>query len=573
MHKATYALIILFAFPAVSACHRPGTAGQPPLPIAETKAGASAASRTLSLPIQSTWLPVAPQHPPVGLPAAVVDLGSAESLALVNGSWRYADATVSDVAGREVGQDLKPSGRPNRTLDYTPKAQAADFDDSKWPIIAPETLEQRRGHGKLSFGWYRLQVTLPSRLGSLATTGMTVAFEIVVDDYAEVWVDGALSAALGAPGGGVVSGFNAPNRVVLTRDARPGQSFSIAVFATNGPISASPENFLWIRSATLDFHSPEPPALAGAGTVERLDPALDRVVAPDAKIERLATGFHFVEGPAWSPSEQSLLFSDPNANTIYRYETDGALSVFRVKSGYKGADIGRYHQPGSNGLAFDREGRLTINEHGNRRVTRLEKNGELTVLAERYQGKRLNSPNDLVYKSDGALYFTDPPFGLPATYDDPQKELPFSGIFRLAKGELTLASQELKGPNGLAFSPDERFLYVDNWETDRKVVLRYPVKADGLLDRPTVFFDMAGAPGEEALDGLKVDELGNLYVSGPGGVWILSPEGKKLGMLRVAELPANFAWGDSDRKALYMTARTGIYRVRLNVAGSVAFAR
>jgi gluconolactonase len=573
MHRTTRALVILLAVRAVAACDRPGAAGRALMPVAEAKPVASANS-ACPAPAGTAWLPVAPHEPPVGLPAAVVDLGSAESLALVSGTWRYADATVTAVAGRDVGADLKPSGRPNRTLDYAPKAQTRDFDDSKWPVIEPGTLEQRRGHGKLSFGWYRLHVTLPSRLGALDTTGMTVAFEIVVDDYAEVWVDGTLGAVLGAPSGHVVSGFNAPNRVVLTRDARPGQSFNLAVFGANGPISASPENFLWIRSATLDFHARETPALAGAGSVERFDPALDRVVAPDAKLEKLAAGFLFTEGPAWNAAEQSLFFSDPNANTIYRYETDGALSVVRVKSGYKGIDIGRYHQPGSNGLAFDDEGRLTVGEHGNRRVTRLEKNGVLTVLADRYQGKRLNSPNDLVYKSDGSLYFTDPPFGLPAAYDDPQKELPFSGIFRLAaNGELTLVSQELKGPNGLAFSPDERFLYVDNWETTRKVVLRYPVKADGSLDQPTIFFDMTGAPGEEALDGLKVDTLGNVYVSGPGGVWILSSEGKRLGVLHVAELPANFAWGEADRKALYMTARTGIYRVRLNVAGAVAFGR
>jgi gluconolactonase len=572
MHKTTRALAILLAIPAVAACDRSGAAGRA-LPVAEAKAAAATTVAGCPAPAVTGWLPVAPLEPPVGLPAAVVDLGSPESLALVSGTWRYADATVSEVAGRDVGADLKPSGRPNRTFDYTPKAQSRDFDDSKWPIVDPKTLEQRRGHGKLSFGWYRLRATLPSRLGALDTTGMTVAFEIVVDDYAEVWVDGSLGAVLGATGSRVVSGFNAPNRVVLTRDARPGQSFSIAVFGANGPISATPDNFLWIRSATLDFHARETPALAGAGSVERLDPMLDRAIAPEAKVEKLAAGFRFTEGPAWNAAEQSLFFSDPNANTIYRYETDGALSIFRVKSGYKGVDIGKYHQPGSNGLAFDKEGRLTIDEHGNRRVTRLEKNGVLTVLADRYQGKRLNSPNDLVYKSDGSLYFTDPPFGLPLGYDDPQKELPFSGIYRLANGELTLVSQALKGPNGLAFSPDERFLYVDNWETTRKVVLRYPVKPDGSLDEPMTFFDMTGAPGEEALDGLKVDTLGNLYVSGPGGVWILSPEATRLGMLHVAELPANFSWGDPDRKALYMTARSGIYRVRLNVAGAVAFAR
>ena len=192
----------------------------------------------------------------------------------------------------------------------------------------------------------------------------------------------------------------------------------------------------------------------------------------------------------------------------------------------------------------------------------------VTVLADRYEGKRLNSPNDLVYKSDGGLYFTDPPFGLPKVYDDPAKELPFSGVFLLKDGKLQLLTTELKGPNGLAFSPDERYLYLDNWDVEKKVVMRYEVRPDGSLTNGTVFFDMTSVPGEIALDGLKVDRAGNIYVSGPGGVWILSPDGKHLGTIKGPELPANFAWGDSDGRTLYMTARTGLYRIRLNIPGA-----
>jgi gluconolactonase len=241
--------------------------------------------------------------------------------------------------------------------------------------------------------------------------------------------------------------------------------------------------------------------------------------------------------------------------------------VFRAKSGYRGVDIGEYRQPGSNGLTLDREGRVTINEHGNRRVTRLEKNGTLTVLADRYEGRRLNSPNDLVYKSDGALYFTDPPFGLPRFHDDPRRELPFAGVFRYADGRLHLLAADLEGPNGIAFSPGERYLYVTNWDVKKKVVMRYEVTPDGGLANGRVFFDMTGAPGEEALDGLKLDQRGNLYVSGPGGLWILSPEGRHLGTIRMPELPANFAWGDDDGRTLYLTARTALYRVRLGIPG------
>ncbi len=299
----------------------------------------------------------------------------------------------------------------------------------------------------------------------------------------------------------------------------------------------------------------------------RLDPALDDIVDPNAKIEKIAGGFQFTEGPLWVRDGGYLLFSDPNANTIYRWTPDGQVSVFRAKSGYTGVDIGEYGQPGSNGLTLDLDGRLTIDEHGNRRVTRLEKNGVLTVLADRYEGKRLNSLNDLVYRSDGALYFTDPPFGLPKFYDDPRKELPFSGIFLLKDGHLKLLSTDLLGPNGLAFSPDEKYLYVDNWDLKKKVIMRYEVSPDGSLSNGTVFVDASPQPGEQAWDGLKVDQRGNVYGAGPGGVWIISPAGKHLGTIKAPEQPANMAWGDDDGRTLYLAARTSVYRVRLNVPG------
>jgi gluconolactonase len=194
------------------------------------------------------------------------------------------------------------------------------------------------------------------------------------------------------------------------------------------------------------------------------------------------------------------------------------------------------------------------------------------VLADRYQGKRLNSPNDLVYRSDGVLYFTDPPFGLPKFHDDPRRELPFTGLFRLANGRLTLESKEFTGPNGLAFSPDEKTLYLANWDEKRKVVWRYDVASDGALSNGRLFFDMTATPGEIALDGLKVDRAGNLYVSGPGGLWILSPDARHLGTIRLPELAANFAWGE-DGRTLFLTARTGLYRMRVNVPGATMASR
>jgi gluconolactonase len=370
---------------------------------------------------------------------------------------------------------------------------------------------------------------------------------------------------LGQTGGALVKGFNAPNRVLLTRDAHPNQRIQIAVFAANGPLSDPPSNFIWVRSATLDFYKQPTPVTADVRVV-RNSPALDAIVPANLKAERLAEGFLFTEGPVWMP-EGYLLFSDPNANTIYRWSDADGLSVFRTKSGYTGVDVGEYGQPGSNGLAVDREGRLTINEHGNHRVTRLEKTGALTVLADRFDGKRLNSPNDLIYRSDGSIYFTDPPFGLPKFGDDPRKELAFNGVFRWSAGTLQAVSTDLSGPNGIAFSPDERYLYVGNWDEKKKIVMRYDVRADGSLANGIVFFDMTAAPGDDAIDGLKVDVRGNLYVSGPGGVWILSPSGEHLGTLVTPEHAHNFAWGD-DGRSLYLTAQSTLYRIRLNVAGA-----
>jgi gluconolactonase len=505
---------------------------------------------------------------PASLPAAVVDLRTPEGARLVGATWRYSDVSVVQVDHREPGPDLRPSGAPNRTNDITPHAGAAEFDDSGWRVIAPAELDVRRSHGRLAFNWYRTSVTLPASVADFDVTGSTVVFELVIDDYAEIWVDGKLPVVLGQTGGQLVKGFNAPNRVVLTRDARPGQRFQIAVFGVNGPISNPPVNFIWIRSATLDFYRKGKVGGSsdGGGTIVRLDPALDRIVPKGAKIEKLAGGFQFTEGPVWHP-DGYLLFSDPNANTIYRWSREGAVSVYRSKSGYSGFDIGAYRQPGSNGLTLDRNGLLTINEHGNRRVTRLERPGNITVLADRYQGKRLNSPNDLVYAADGSLYFTDPPFGLPKAFDDPNKELPFSGVYLLRDGRLTLLTAELGGPNGIALSPDERYLYVSNWDLTKKVLMRYEVKGDGTLTNGRVFYDFTSEPEEVALDGVKVDRSGNVYVSAPRGVWILSAEGKPLGRIETPEHDANFAWGDDDAQGLYLTASTGLYRVRVTVPG------
>ena len=509
---------------------------------------------------------------PTGKPEAVIDLATENGVRLVKGQWHYSDTKIIEVDFRGPGEDKQPTGDPIKTYDFTPHAGWRDFDDSEWEVVEPATLDKRRSTGKLCFNWYRITVTIPKRVGSFDPTGSTVVFETSVDDYAEIWVDGELTRGLGQNGGSVVSGWNAPNRLVVGRNVQPGQKIQLAVFGINGPLSNPPTNFIYLRFARLEFHKgrkgpfASPPREVNVEVV-RLDPAIDAIVPPNPKIYKLAEGFIFTEGPIWVRDGGYLLFSDPNNNTIYKYTPDGQLSVFREKSGYRGADIAEYGQPGSNGLTLDREGRLTIDEHGNHRVSRLEKNGALTVLADRYQGKRLNSPNDLVYRSDGTLYFTDPPFGLPKFHDDPRRELPFTGVFSLNNGMLRLLSTDLTGPNGIAFSPDEKYLYVTNWDVKKKVVMRYEANTDGTLSNGTVFFDMTSAPGEEALDGLKVDQQGNLYVSGPGGLWIISPEGTHLGTIKGPKLPHNMAWGDEDGKTLYLTAESALYRIRLNIPG------
>ena len=511
--------------------------------------------------------------PVVGRPVAIINLATEEGIKLVRGQWRYSDTKIVEVDHHSPGPDLRPSGPANRTNDITPHAGAADFDDSKWEGLAASQLAARKSTGRLCFNWYCIRVTIPEKVGSFDPTGSTVVFEVVLDDYAEIWVDGKLPTVLGQTGGPLVKGFNAPNRVVIGRNVKPGQQIQLAVFGINGPISNPPGNFIWIRSATLDFYKADQAYKPQEFTPEiiKKHPALDAIIPANAKLEKLASGFLFTEGPVWVPASDSspgyLLFSDPNVNTIYRWSPDGQVSVFKTKSGYTGVDVGEYNQPGSNGLTLDSEGRVTINEHGNRRVTRLEKTGFLTVLADRYEGKRLNSPNDLVYRSDGALFFTDPPFGLPKFYDDPRKELPYSGVFCLLNGKLQLVSTELKGPNGIAFSPDEHYVYVGNWDPEKKVVMRYEVNPDGTLANGKVFFDMTSAPGEDAIDGIKVDQKGNVYVSGPGGLWILSPAGKHLGTIKGPEHPHNLAWGDDEGKTLYLTAQTSVYRIRLNVPG------
>jgi len=305
------------------------------------------------------------------------------------------------------------------------------------------------------------------------------------------------------------------------------------------------------------------------GKIERNDPRLDQLIAPDARIEKLAEGFDWSEGPVWIKEGAHLLFSDVPSNVVFKWKAGEGVSEFLKPSGYTGA-ISRGGEPGSNGLTVDDQGRLVLCEHGDRRVGRLEKDGRKTTLADRYKGKRLNSPNDLVYKSNGDLYFTDPPYGLEGNVKDPKKELSFQGVYRLKPGgELTLLTDQLSFPNGIAFSPDEKTLYVAVSDPKRAVWMAYDVKPDGTIDRGRVFFDATSMVGESRKglpDGMKVDQAGNLFATGPGGVLVFSPEGKHLGTINTGEATANCAWGD-DGTVLYITADMYLCRLKTKTRG------
>ena len=261
-----------------------------------------------------------------------------------------------------------------------------------------------------------------------------------------------------------------------------------------------------------------------------------------------------------------LLFGDLPNNVIRKWHPRGGVSVVRTRSGYDKADIPPGRAMGSNGMTLDHEQRLVVCEPGNRKVVRWNGDGTISVIADKFAGKRLNSPNDLVYRSDGRLYFTDPPHGLLAEDEDPEKELSFNGLFCVSDGKIDLLTNDMTRPNGLAFSPDERFLYVANSDPERKIWMRYPAHSDGSISTGSVFLELDSEPGQPP-DGMKVDVRGNLYLTGPGGLWIVAASGQILGIIRTEKQPSNCAWGDPDGRTLYLTAQSDIYRIRMNVPG------
>ena len=304
----------------------------------------------------------------------------------------------------------------------------------------------------------------------------------------------------------------------------------------------------------------------GAGFILRVDPLFDELVPSNARIEKLADGFVFIEGPVWIWDEAMLLFTDVRDNIIYQWTETEGVSPFLAPV-FVGDDTG-LRSVSPNGLTLDRNGQLIIAEHGNRLISRLEPDGSRTTLVDNYQGRRLNSPNDVVYGLDGWLYFTDPPYGLEGLEESPLRELDFNGIYRLDPlGRLELLYAGQSRPNGIVLSPDDLTLYVANSDENEMVWYAYDIGERGLSE-PRIFYDVSGHPGTGVPDGMTVDLAGNLFATGPGGVWVFGPDGTHLGTIQPDEVPANVAWGD-DGYTLYMTARTGLYRIRLNTEGKI----
>ncbi|WP_231993847.1 SMP-30/gluconolactonase/LRE family protein [Pseudobythopirellula maris] len=317
-------------------------------------------------------------------------------------------------------------------------------------------------------------------------------------------------------------------------------------------------------------HAQDTTTFPTLGEVVRLDPALDELIEPGAKIEVLAGGFDWSEGPVWVPRDGGfLLFSDIPPNRVMKWVEGQGVSVFLDPSGYTG--VGRYsREPGSNGMFLDPKGDLTLCEHGDRRVAMMTWDGGKRTLVDNYQGKRLNSPNDCVWSARGDLYFTDPPYGLPGQWDSPQRELDFCGVYRLSPaGELSLVDRTLNRPNGIGLSPDGRTLYVAQSESRAAIWRKYPVADDGSVGDGELFFDateqgrqMRGLP-----DGLAVDAAGNVWATGPGGVWVFSPEGEPLGRIATGEATANCCFGGADGSHLYMTADMWLCRIKTKSKG------
>jgi gluconolactonase len=449
---------------------------------------------------------------PFGEPIAVVDLMDADAAASVAVAWRFVDASIVEIDSNDPGPDLRPTGPPVRSHDVTPRPRAPGWDEAAWTPIEPSALGARRGHGHFALGWFRASLTLPSRIGTTDIAGTTVVFEIVADDYSEVWVDGHLSASPGDAGGGPVSGFNAPNRVVLTRDAEPGHTYDVAVLAMNAPLSVSPPNFLWVRSAVLDVYAPRSPA---------------------AGLEAIATGFSGLRAMAWT--DDGLLFCDARANTIYRYDpAQERIGVWRSHSGSMAADIGASDEPGATGLAVDANERVLIVQPASARLVRIERTGAVTVLADALEGAPLSGLRTVAIDAPGMIWLTSS-----------------TGVLRVdGEGAVTMAAREA-APSALAIDHDGGALFV---ATGARVVRR-AIQDDGLGSATTVIDLGASSP---TIRGLVVGRDGDLWLASAAGITHAAADGHVLTVVHIDEPATALAWGEGT---LFVAGETSLYRL------------
>ena len=326
--------------------------------------------------------------------------------------------------------------------------------------------------------------------------------------------------------------------------------------------------FALVHGAPLSAQDPKLPMTIGS--IDRKDAKLDALIPKDAKIEVLAGGFKWTEGPVWDKKAKALLFTDIPNNRVVKWSAKDGVSDFLKPSGYTGKEEFKGAEPGANGLAYDKDGNLVLCQHGDRRIARL-KDGKFETLADKYMGKRFNSPNDLVYAKNGDLYFTDPPYGLPKQMDDPKKELDFQGVYKLSpKGEVTLLTKEMSRPNGIALSPDEKTLYVANSDPLKAIWMAFPVNADGTLGKGKLIHDATDDvkknPEKGLPDGMKLDAKGNIFATAVNGVYVFSPEGTLIGRIVTNDKTANCGWGD-DGTVLYLCTNDKLTRVKTTTKG------
>ena len=345
-------------------------------------------------------------------------------------------------------------------------------------------------------------------------------------------------------------------------DARRPSMPALASIVIPLTLSVTPAHLMAQQSASKPY--------AELGSISREDDRLGALIPEGAKLEILTEGHEWSEGPVWSSEKGGVLFSDIPHNTVFLWTEAGGLEPFLKPSGYTGNEDFQGVEPGSNGLLIDPEGQLILCQHGDRRVAKLLPEGGFETLADAYDGKRLNSPNDLVRKSDGSIYFTDPPYGLPKNVDDPAKELPFQGVYRLdPDGAVTLLTDKMTRPNGIGFSPDESTLYVANSDPEHAVWMAFPVLEDGGIGEGKVFADVTAMMGtaKGSPDGMVIDAEGNLFATGPGGVHIYAPDGTRLGIIQTGEATANCTFGGEDGSILFVTADMYLCRLQTTTKG------